>query len=115
MTEGKLEACTRGDLAEMARKKGISGWHVMRKGDLIAALSGSSRPRLAARRSRPARKSPVRKLQPKRMPVQTAVARDTSAASSGEEQVERSKFEVGVATKDLSAKVPKDLPSGYGK
>jgi hypothetical protein len=47
--------------------------------------------------------------------LQTAAARDTSVAASAEEQVERSKYEVGVATKDLSAKVPKDLPGGYGK
>ena len=34
---------------------------------------------------------------------------------TAEEQVERSKFDVGVPTKDLSAKVPRDLPMGYGK
>src|SRR5204863_9511190 len=32
-----------------------------------------------------------------------------------EEQVERAKFDTGVPTKDLSARVPKDLPGGYGK
>src|SRR5262249_49374410 len=30
-------------------------------------------------------------------------------------QVERSKYDVGVPTRDLSAKVPRDLPAGYGK
>ena len=38
-----------------------------------------------------------------------------SNGSCAEEQVERSKYDVGVPTKDLSAKVPKDLPAGYGK
>jgi len=47
--------------------------------------------------------------------LQTAAARDTSAAASAEEEVERSKYEMGIATKDLSARVPKDLPVGYGK
>src|SRR5581483_989584 len=51
----------------------------------------------------------------KRHPVQRAAARDTSATATPEEQVESSKFDVGVPTKDLSAKVPKDLPAGYGK
>src|SRR5205814_8405152 len=51
----------------------------------------------------------------RRAPVQIAAARDTSLNSTGEEQVERSKYEVGVPTKDLSAKVPKELPAGYGK
>src|SRR5437870_4837033 len=37
---------------------------------------------------------------------QRAAARDTSSAPSAEEQVERSKFDVGVPTRDLSAKVP---------
>src|SRR6185295_6898172 len=41
---------------------------------------------------------------------QTAAARNTS-----EQEVESSKFNVGVPTKDLSARMPRDLPSGYGK
>src|SRR5262249_45025655 len=32
-----------------------------------------------------------------------------------EQEIESSKYDVGVPTKDLSAKVPKDLPAGYGK
>jgi hypothetical protein len=44
-----------------------------------------------------------------------AAARDTSTSTTPEEQVERSKYEIGIPTKDLSAKVPKDLPAGYGK
>jgi hypothetical protein len=92
MTSDKLQACTRKKLAEMARKKGIAGWHGMRKPELVAALSAPTKKAVA--RPRP----------------QRAAARDTS-----EEQVERSKFDVGVPTRDLSAKIPKDLPAGYGK
>jgi len=96
MTSDKLQACTKRDLAEMARKKGIAGWHGMRKQELIDALveAGARNKRIAVR-------------------PQRAAARDTSA--SGEEQVERSKYDVGVPTRDLSAKIPKDLPAGYGK
>jgi hypothetical protein len=43
-----------------------------------------------------------------------AAARNTNGTST-EEQIERSKYDVGVPTKDLSAKVPKDLPAGYGR
>src|SRR5207302_6589182 len=46
---------------------------------------------------------------------QRGVARNTNGTRSAEEQVESSKFDVGVPPKDLSAKVPKDLPGGYGK
>ena len=95
MTSDKLQACTKKDLTEMARKKGIVGWHGMRKEELIQALvQTNGRARVAVR-------------------PQRAAARDTSASS--EEQVERSKYDVGVPTRDLSAKIPKDLPAGYGK
>jgi hypothetical protein len=116
MNHKKLQGCTRKALAEKARKKGISGWHTLRKEELIAALSDSrQRPRPArtnaAMRKRTSRTAPS----PARAPLQTAAARDTSVAASAEEQVERSKYEIGVPTRDLSAKVPKDLPGGYGR
>ena len=41
--------------------------------------------------------------------------RSPNGSASAEEQIERSKFDVGVPTKDLSVKVPKDLPGGYGR
>jgi len=65
--------------------------------------------RSSARSSAPARKKPLR-VRP-----QLAAARNTNGSSSSEEVVERSKYDVGVPTKDLSAKVPKDLPGGYNK
>jgi hypothetical protein len=72
----------------------------MRKEELILALSSAGK--------KAAKKRP-------RVRTQMAAARDTSNGSTAEEQVERSKYEVGVPTRDLSAKAPKDLPSGYGK
>jgi hypothetical protein len=97
MTSDQLRACTKKELTEMARKKGLAGWHAMRKEELIAALASKSQ----RKASRP---------QP-----QAAAARNTSSSSTAEEQVECSKYDVGVPTKDLSAKVPKHLPAGYGK
>jgi hypothetical protein len=75
----------------------------MRKEELVEALAR------AARRAR--KKATAAKLARPR--PQTAAARNTSATA--EEEVERSKYEVGVPTKDLSARVPKDLPAGYGR
>lgn len=46
---------------------------------------------------------------------QLSAARNTNGNYSPEEQIERSKFDVGVPTKDLSVKIPKELPAGYGK
>lgn len=86
-------------LRELARRKGITGWREMGKEELLRALAGGSGR---------ARKAP-------RPTAQRGAARNTTANGSAEEQVERSKFDVGVPTKDLSAKAPKDLPAGYGK
>ncbi|HXG13277.1 MAG TPA: DUF4912 domain-containing protein [Gemmataceae bacterium] len=98
MNSEQLHACTKKKLADLARRKGIAGWHAMRKEELVEALC---------------ERKPKRKKKASRPHPQAAAARNTS--SSGEEQVERSKYDVGVPTKDLSAKVPKDLPKGYGK
>jgi hypothetical protein len=100
MNTDQLRTCTKKTLADMAKQKGIAGWHAMRKDELITALS------------RPAGKSARPAVRPQ---PQAAAARNTGGAASSEEQVERSKYDVGVPTKDLSAKVPKHLPAGYGK
>lgn len=100
MTRDQLKACTKQVLVTMARKNGVDGWHEMTKDQLVAVLV-----RRAARN----------KKKPSRHPTQRAAARNTSSKASGEEQIESAKFDVGVPTKDLSAKVPKDLPAGYGK
>ncbi len=99
MMHKQLQAISKKELADMARKRGISGWHGMLKDQLVDALLNEST---------------HAKQKPSPRP-QMAAARNTSASPSAEEQVERSKFDVGVPTRDLSAKVPKDLPSGYGK
>ncbi len=104
MTRDELQGRSKKTLAEMARDRGIVGWHQMRKEQLIEAL--------AARPRKSSRKAAVKATRP-RTRTQTAAARNTNG--SGEEQVERAKYDVGVPTKDLSAKVPKDLPQGYGK
>jgi hypothetical protein len=116
MTHDDLQARTKKQLADLARRQGIAGWHGMRKEELVRALvrRSSRAPRSSpAKKVAPAAKS--KRVAPKaakpRPTIQRAAARDTSA----EEQVERSKYDVGVPTKDLSAKVPKDLPAGYGK
>lgn len=106
MTNQQLQACSKKVLGEMARKKGISGWQAMSKEDLVGALTRT------ARRPRKVKTASVKTIRPR---TQTAAARNTSATPSAEEEVGRSKYEVGIPTKDLSAKVPKDLPTGYGK
>src|SRR5262245_42478338 len=111
MTRLELEACTKKKLADMARRQGVTGWHGMTKEELVHALSLAARrqARKTAALGSAARKESAdngkngharSKTHP---PVQKAAARDTTA----EEIVESSKYNVGVPTKDLSAKVPK--------
>ena len=94
MTKQKLLACTKKELVEMVRKKGIAGWRAMSKDELVSALSepasSDSSPRTATQRKR------------NHLRTQVAAARNTSVGSAAEEQVERSKYDVGVPTKDLS-------------
>jgi hypothetical protein len=104
-----MQGRSKKELANLARRKGIAGWHGMRKEELVAALSRSAAPAAPSRSGRKAAKKPARSR------PQLAAARNTNGTTSAEEQVERSKYEVGVPTKDLSVKVPKDLPGGYGK
>ncbi len=124
MTREQLQASSKKALTELARQQNIAGWHGMRKEELVSALQHKARlqgrkERRAARRSTqpsPSRplvvgKSPLKSAS--RAPVQTAAARNTSGGP--EEQVESSKYDVGVPTRDLSSRVPKDLPTGYGK
>ena len=106
MTRDQLQSCTKQKLIELARQHHVAGWHGMRKDELIQAVEKRLAQDKRNARARAARNG---------LPVQTAAARDTSGTASPEESVERSKYDVGVPTKDLSAKVPKDLPAGYGK
>ncbi len=109
MNVDQLRDCSKKELIDMARAQSVAGWHAMRKEDLIAALAPKKKSRAAAPVAVAAATKPARPR------PQTAAARNTSGGSSAEEQVERSKYDVGVPTKDLSAKVPKHLPAGYGK
>ena len=107
MTRDQLQACTKKKLIELARQHHVAGWHGMRKDELVKVLEK----RLSASSKHDARPRTSRNAHP----VQAAAARNTSGSANPEEHVERSKYDVGVPTRDLSAKVPKDLPAGYGK
>jgi uncharacterized protein len=96
MKSEQLQGLTRKQLANLARERGIAGWYALRKDELLAALTQQAA-------------VPTPRPQPQR-----GAARNTSSPTA-EEQVERSKFDVGVPTSDLSAKIPKDLPAGYEK
>ena len=106
MTMEKWQRLSKKELADLARKKGVLGWHAMRKEELLAALSQA-----AARAARAKKRAAARAARPQL----SAAHKNGNGAASAEEQIERSKYDVGVPTRDLSARVPRNLPSGYGK
>jgi hypothetical protein len=106
MSLEKWKALNRKDLQELAQKKGVSGVTRKTKDELLAALGKIQKARARA-------KAPG-KVKPRSRPMRHAAHLGNGSASV-EEKIERSKYDVGIPTKDLSAKVPKELPKGYGK
>lgn len=51
ITAAKLNEQTRQDLAQMAKTQGITGWHSMRKDELVRALTRKSRARASSKRA----------------------------------------------------------------
>lgn len=102
MTRAELQALTKPQLLDLARRHDVAGVRSLRKDDLVIAIQKALR-----RLQRKTRKILA--------PVQKAAARNTTGSPSSEERIESSKYDVGVPTRDLSDRVPRDLPTGYGK
>lgn len=136
MTRDRLQALSRKELSDLARRRGIAAWHELNKEDLVDKLM-----RLAARSAKDKAGKPVQKPASTKAAVKSkavvksakaesrngshkhaAAAAHSTAGGSGsggfsstEEEIEGSKFDVGGAVKDLSAKAPQSLPAGYGR
>jgi hypothetical protein len=129
MTTDRLMSRSKNALLALARKQGIIGCADMTKEQLVKAIvrkrkpiaKSAKKPGTHSRRSASKAKPPTlrRKAEAKprlHHPKQTSAARKSDEDNGLAEQiVTRSKFDVGVATKDLSKKLPRALPSGYGK
>jgi len=118
MTSKKLQGRSKKELADMARRKGIAGCTacVRRAGRGLGGLALALR--AANGHAAHANGNGKTKLTVKprhRARPQLAAARSTSNGISAEENGRTLQFDVGVPTRDLSAKVPRDLPTGYGK
>jgi len=82
-TADKLQTLTQKDLAQLAKKKGVAGWHDMRKDQLVRALSKlmSAKPAPAAAAGRPANKASAKPAATK--PTVTKMAATKMAAVKG--------------------------------
>jgi uncharacterized protein len=109
MSKDKLQRLSKIELVNRAKRKGIADYRTLKKEELIDALAA-----LAATKKPRKNNKIAKKARPGIRP-QLAAAHNSSNGASAEEQIERSKYDVGVPTRDLSAKIPKDLPRGYGK
>jgi hypothetical protein len=114
MKRDQLRQYTRKELGDLARNEGIEGWKTLRKEELVCILARKLQARARKTPAPPTRKSTPPAPKKPIVSVQRAAARDTSGAATPEEHVESAKYFVGVPTRDLSVKVPKDLPGGYG-
>ncbi|RIK77708.1 MAG: hypothetical protein DCC68_16840, partial [Planctomycetota bacterium] len=84
VTSASLNSHTAKDLAEMARKRGVSGWHSMRKEQLVRALV-----RLAqAKAKKPAARAAAKKSRPASAPSRRAAVKNGRAKGA---TVKRSK------------------------
>ncbi|MCS6976954.1 MAG: DUF4912 domain-containing protein [Gemmatales bacterium] len=142
MRQDRLQGLSTKQLRDLAKARGIRGSQSMTKEQLLEALSSrkaasrpaaksevkprtksktvsrsASKPRPKASRKGAASEEKGEQKEEKAV----AVRRQTAAAHGGangtispEEVVERSKYEVGVPTRDLSKTMPRDLPKGYG-
>ncbi len=90
--------------ASVNGKHSTNGKHALKAPKVVPAASAPVKPVVA---------EPVATAKPR---TQKTAARDTTAEGpSSQEQINRSKFDSGIPTRDLSAKMPKNLPNGYGK
>ena len=106
MSQPQLDGCSKKELMDMARTHGVAGWHGMRKEELVAALAEAVR--REKRRARAARLAHAR--------LQLAAARNTAKNGSCPSQADqRTKYQGGVPTRDLSAKTQQSVPAGHGK
>ncbi|MSQ94683.1 MAG: DUF4912 domain-containing protein [Gemmataceae bacterium] len=108
MSIEKWKSLNRTDLQELAQKKGVTGVTRKTKNELIHALVKLAKAKAKAREIA----QPKTKLRGK---PQRHAAHLSNGSTSVEEHIERSKYDVGVPTKDLSGKIAKELPRGYGK
>jgi len=140
MTLEKLNGLSKKDLAAKAKRLGVPSFGSLTKEELVRAILRAEKPKeKTPEKPKAAKPKPVTakkapepvKPQAKPLPLngkpktadpilkarpQKAAARDTTTESpSSQESIGRSKFDTGVPTRDLSAKLPKALPNGYGK
>lgn len=109
MSKEKWQALSKTELQDLAQKKGLVITSRMTKDKLIAALERQAKSKAKVKQKTSA---------PKKTRVRARPQLQAASHGNGvsyEEQVERSKYDMGVPTKDLSAKMTKELPKGYGK
>jgi hypothetical protein len=116
MTPEKLRDYSKKELAEMAKEKGIRGWHAMRKEQLVEVLATKKRPSKsrtrktrvsASRTNRTAAKKSARSASARSTSRASGEAKPSPAAAARRDQVTTNKV--------LSRNGPQQLPEAYDK
>ena len=117
MTTEKLKRLTVKDLAAMAKKSGVLGWHSMRKEQLIRSLAGNANP--SESRDRASRR--VRSTKSRSSADHSGANRSSSAskiAKAKSARIQQRIRQINVdraRLKDLAHRAPLDKPNGYRK
>lgn len=117
ITVAELSLHTVKDLAEMAKKKGVRGWHAMRKQELIQALVEVARKEARQKKKR-LKKGPTAATG--KSSVKAATTRSKTAGSNGKPSKASSKSRTssltkkGTTSKAHSKKTPATAPAGEG-
>lgn len=82
MTASSLQAYSLRDLAQLAKRRGVSGWNTMRKDQLVAALSRMVKRREAARATNKKRTVPIRLSGGRSAGRKTQISRRSAGMSS---------------------------------
>src|SRR5262245_34131631 len=82
MTSSALNDYSCKDLAQMARSKGVPGWHSMRKDQLIRALIKQSRAKLSQRKNTNSKLSSASKIARREKLGRKATGRRASSAAA---------------------------------
>lgn len=120
MTTSSLQACSHKDLAQMARKGGVPGWHSMRKDQLVKALVVAARAKASKSRAAKKTAAPSRRAVAKRPAERTPVANPRRVAARKatstrvQNHLSRVRAKVG-RSKNLASRTPKNKPHGHLK
>ena len=105
MSKDRKRGKAKKEVASLAKRRGGKARSTVSKNRVLRSPANPE----AKRHTPVAKKSQIEHRK------QRAVARNTQDEGNGEQRIESAKYDMGVATRHLSATLPRDLPAAYGR